>query len=99
MPSGRSSTRGSFPQNALNKKSGGWRESALSGHAGLAALAFHAHVVGRVAPREDRVVEQLVELGVQPGAVGDPEFWAELEPPLAHRGAQLDHHLGFAREV
>ncbi len=36
---------------------------------------------------------------MQPRTVSDPEVGAELQTALPHRGAQLDHHLGLAREA
>src|SRR5579884_2089583 len=70
------------------------------GHAGPAPLALDAHVVRAAIPGgQDRLAEQRVELGVQRGALRDPEVRAELEPPLADRGAELDHDLGLTREA
>ena len=120
MASGRSSTRGSFPQNAAIQQCGAVltalchqavrrgrraRGLAASTGAGQATLAWRRWLstltlrARAVAGGQDRVAEQRVELGVQAGAVGDAEVRAELEPSLADRGAELDHHLGLAGEA
>src|SRR5215469_581775 len=54
--------------------------------AGFAAFALDAHVPRpAVVAGQDRIAQEIVELGVQRRAVGDAEVRAELQPSLAHR--------------
>ncbi len=105
MPSGRPSTPGSFPDARLVKASGVRKRGSIGGDQDTAAARGGARspaltLSASMSPSARiACAEQRVELGVQARAVGDPEVGAELQPALADRGAQLDHHLGLAREA